>query len=258
MLQTRVIPCLLLQRGGLVKTIKFKKPCYIGDPINAVKIFSEKEVDELMLLDIDATKQGREPDYGTIESIVSEAFMPICYGGGIRKVKHMQRLFNLGIEKVAISSSAIEDPDLVTEGAARYGSQSIVVVLDVKRKGLRRRLSLVTHNGKKETGLNPFDAAIKMEKLGAGELVVNNVDRDGVMKGYDLEIVKKISESVMIPVIALGGAGTLHDLKDIVHHAGASAAAAGSLFVYKGPLKGVLINYPAYSEMRQLFGEELE
>ena len=253
MIQARVIPCLLLHRGGLVKTVKFKNPCYIGDPINAVRIFNEKEVDELILLDIDATVEKREPQYELIEDIVSEAFMPICYGGGVSHLEQVQRLFNLGIEKVAISSSAINRPRIIADGAGKFGKQSLVVPLDIRRKGIARKAVIVTHNGKISTGLNAVDMAERMEEAGAGELIINSVDRDGLMEGYDEKIVKEISSAVNIPVVALGGAGSLKDMKDIVENSGAAAAAAGSLFVFKGIRKGVLINYPSQEELKGLF-----
>jgi len=254
MLQNRVIPCLLLHHGGLVKTIRFKNPRYVGDPINAVKIFNEKEVDELILLDIDATVDRREPHYERIEDIVSEAFMPVCYGGGIKTVDQMRRLFALGVEKVSISAGAIENPSLIEEAAKIFGSQSIIVTLDVKKSIIRRRYCVVTHNGRNNKGLNPLEIAMYIEKMGSGELLINNVDEDGCLQGFDTDLVKKISDVVKIPVIALGGAGSLTDLRSIVIKGGASAAAAGSLFVFKGARRGVLINYPTQIELRKLFG----
>jgi cyclase len=243
-----------LHHGGLVKTIRFRNPRYVGDPINAVKIFNEKEVDELILLDIDATVDRREPQYELIEDIVSEAFMPVCYGGGIKTIDQMRRLFALGIEKVSISEGAIENPTLIEKAASHFGSQSIIVTLDVKKTGLRRRYSVMTHNGRKNKGLNPSETAMYMEKMGSGELLINNVDEDGCLRGFDTDLVKKISDVVKVPVIALGGAGSLNDLRSIVIKGGASAAAAGSLFVFKGVRRGVLINYPTQTELRNLFG----
>ena len=212
MLQSRVIPCLLLHQGGLVKTIGFKAPFYIGDPINAVKIFNEKEVDELILLDIDASVDNREPLYELIEDIASEAFMPICYGGGIATVDQMRRIFSLGVEKVSISAAAIDNPSLIEEAAGLFGSQSIIVTLDVKKSGLRKRYQVVTHNGKKKTHMNPVDTALRMVERGVGELLINSVDEDGRMQGYDLNLVKQICSEMSIPVIALGGAGCNEDL----------------------------------------------
>ena len=253
MLQARIIPCLLLHRGGLVKTESFKKPRYVGDPINAVKIFNEKEVDELIILDIDATVENHGPDYYLLEDIVSEAFMPVCYGGGVTTVDQIRQIFALGVEKVSISAGAIENPSLIEEAASYFGSQSIIVTLDVKKNRLKRRYNLMTYNGKKKIDLHPMETAKLMEKMGAGELLINNVDEDGKMQGYDSDLVKQISAVVGIPVIALGGAGRLKDMHEIVFKGGASAAAAGSLFVYKGARRGVLINYPTQYELRKLF-----
>ncbi|MBN1975158.1 MAG: imidazole glycerol phosphate synthase subunit HisF [Sedimentisphaerales bacterium] len=253
MIQARIIPCLLLHRGGLVKTMCFKKPRYVGDPINAVKIFNEKEVDELILLDIDATVENREPDYEMIEDIVSEAFMPVCYGGGIKTVDQMSRLFSLGVEKVSISSSAVKNPSLVKDASSHFGGQSVIVTLDVKKIGLLRRYSVVSHNANHNRGLDPVETAVRMEKMGAGELVINSVDEDGRMQGYDENLVKLISAVLNIPVVALGGAGSLNDLLTVVKKSGASAAAAGSLFVFKSVRRGVLINYPTQHELKKLF-----
>jgi cyclase len=237
----------------LVKTTFFQKPRYIGDPINAVKIFNEKEADELILLDIDATVEKREPHYELIEDIVSEAFMPICYGGGIKNTDQMRRLFALGVEKVSISSAAIHSQSLIKEAASRFGSQSIIVTLDVKKTKFPRFYTVVTHNGKKNSGKNPVEASVLMEQMGAGELLINNVDQDGRMLGYDEDLIRLISRAVNIPVIALGGAGSLMDLKSVVRHGGASAAGAGSLFVYHGKHRAVLINYPDQNQLQQLF-----
>ncbi len=245
MLQSRIIPCLLLHKGGLVKTVKFKKPRYIGDPINAVKIFNEKEVDELIVIDIDATVENREPNYNQIEDIVSEAFMPVCYGGGITTVDQMERLFYSGIEKISMSFSALNEQKLVSEAALRFGSQSIIVTLDIKKSFLKKKYQVVTHNGSKKTGKDPVQMAIQMEKMGAGELVINNIDRDGTMVGYDTQYLKEIVDAVSIPVVILGGAGKLDDFKIGIADTGASAVAAGSMFVYHGRLKAVLINYPS-------------
>jgi len=254
MFVARVIPCILLHQGGLVKTVRFKNPRYIGDPINTVRIFNEKEVDELIIMDIDATPENRDPNYSVIEDIVSEAFMPVCYGGGITSIQQMHRLFWIGVEKVSISATAIGNPALIEEAADRFGSQSIVVTLDITKPLLKRQYQVVTHNAVRKTGFDPIDAAKLMEKSGAGELVVNNVDRDGTMIGYDIEYIHKIADSVNIPVIALGGAGTLNHLKEVVMNGGASAAAAGSMFVYFGKHRAVLINYPEQKQLQQLFG----
>lgn len=249
----RVIPCLLLHKGGLYKTVKFKNPRYVGDPINAVRILNEKEVDELLLVDIDATVEGREPRYRQVEDIVSEAFMPVAYGGGVTSVDQMRRLFALGVEKVFTSSASLTSPDLISEAAARFGSQSIGVALDLKRGGAGTEPVVVTHNGRKKTSIGSVDAARQMEKHGAGELLVNSVDRDGTMSGYDLDAIRLLTDAVGIPVVALGGAGNLGDLAHAVREGGASAAAAGSLFVFTGVHRAVLITYPAQAELARVF-----
>ncbi len=254
MLRPRVIPCLLVHDKGLVKTVQFKDPKYVGDPINAVRIFNEKESDELMVIDIDATKENREPDYKMIEHLASECRMPLCYGGGVKTVEQAQRIFSLGVEKIAISSAAIHTPDLVSEMADRVGSQSVVVVVDVKKK-LLGGYEMYTHNGKKSTGKNPFEFVAKMEALGAGEIVVNSIDQDGVMKGYDLALIEKIRQSISLPLTVLGGAGSLQDIGNLINKYGIIGAAAGSLFVFKGVYKAVLINYPNWNEKDKLINE---
>jgi cyclase len=249
----RVIPCLLLHKGGLYKTVEFRNPRYVGDPINAVRILNEKEVDELLLVDIDATVEGREPHYDQVEDIVGEAFMPVAYAGGVKTVDQMSRLFALGVEKVFTSSAALAAPNLISEAASRFGSQSVGVTLDLKRGRANAAPVVVTHNAKKRTNLAPVDAARLMEKHGAGELLLNSVDRDGTMAGYDLDAIKSITEAVGIPVVALGGAGSLDDLHRAVVEGGASAAAAGSLFVFTGVHRAVLITYPSQDELQRLF-----
>ena len=251
MLRPRIIPCLLVHNKGLVKTVQFKDPKYVGDPINAVRIFNEKESDELMVIDIDATRENREPDYKMIEHLAAECRMPLCYGGGVKTVEQAHRIFSFGVEKIAISAAAIQTPELVTAMADRVGSQSVVVVLDVKKKMLGG-YELYTHNAKKSTGINPVDFAVKMQELGAGEIVVNSIDQDGVMKGYDLALVDKIRKSISLPMTVLGGAGSLKDIEKLIHQYGIIGAAAGSLFVFKGPYKAVLINYPTWEEKETL------
>jgi cyclase len=253
MVRTRVIPCLLLQGPGLVKTVRFKAPKYLGDPINVVRIFNDKEVDELVLLDIGATAEKRGPAYDRLEKIAAQCFMPLCYGGGIREIADLAKLFTLGIEKAAINAAAVSNPGLVRAAADRFGSQSILVSIDVKR-GLFGGEQVVTHNGRRKTGLDPVRFAVEMEKQGAGELLLNSVDRDGTMTGYDLELIRRVSQAVSIPVIACGGAGRAEDLAAAVRN-GASAAAAGSLFVFQMPHRAVLINYPGPEQLRALFPE---
>lgn len=247
MLRPRIIPCLLIHDRGLVKTVRFKNPKYIGDPINAVRIFNEKEVDELVVLDIDATSKQREPDYKTIEHLAAECRMPLCYGGGVKTVEQAQRIFGLGVEKVAISSAAIEDPLLITRIAERVGNQSVVVIIDVKKKMLGG-YEIFINNGKKGTGKSPLDFAEKLKSLGAGEVVINSVDNDGVMKGYDLAFAERIRTVTSLPLTILGGAGSLQDIGQLINKFGIIGASAGSLFVFKGVYKAVLINYPGQAE----------
>lgn len=251
MLRPRIIPCLLIQNKGLVKTVNFKNPKYVGDPINAVRIFNEKEVDELVMLDIDATVKGVEPDYRSIEFWASECRMPLCYGGGIKNVQQAQRIFSLGVEKVALSSSAIETPSLVAEISESVGSQSVVVVLDVKKK-LFGGYEVMTHNGKISSGKGPAELAKEFERLGAGEIVINNIDRDGTMKGYDLYLTKIIRSAISIPLTTCGGAGSVEDISKLIEEFRIIGASAGSLFVFKGKYKAVLINYPSKLEIKSI------
>ena len=254
MLLPRIIPCLLIKNKGLTKTIRFAEPKYVGDPINAVRIFNEKEVDELIVLDIDATVEGREPDYKMIENLAAECRMPLCYGGGIRNVQQAQRILGLGVEKVAISSAAVEQPGVVSEIAARIGSQSVIVVLDAKRSADGEYV-LFTHNGKRRTGRSARDFAVTAEELGAGEIVINAIDNDGVMQGYDRQLISLIREAVSLPLTALGGAGSLKDIGELIRAYGVIGAAAGSLFVFKGSYRAVLINYPNASEKETLLSD---
>lgn len=246
MLRPRIIPCLLVHDGGLVKTVKFADPKYVGDPINAVRIFNEKEADELVVLDIDATVKGKEPDYEMIANLASESRMPLCYGGGVSTPEQAKRIISLGVEKVALSAAVLDDPDLVTRIAEAVGRQSVVVVLDVKKKtGLfSRGYGLVTHNGKREHKGDPFDVALKMQQAGAGEIVINAVDQDGMMQGYDVDLALKMRQAVKIPLTFLGGAGALEHVTKLIERCGVIGASAGSLFVFKGKLRAVLINYP--------------
>lgn len=244
MLYPRIIPCLLVKDRGLVKTVNFKSPKYVGDPINAVRIFNEKEVDELMVIDIDATIERREPDYRMIEHLAAECRMPLCYGGGVKTSGQIQRIIQLGVEKVAISYAAIENPELVRQSSEVVGSQSVVVVLDVKKKFFGGKYEVFTHNGRKATGKSPVELAAQMEKLGAGEIVINSIDNDGIMKGFDMPLIDKIRACINVPLTVLGGAGSLDDVRKLIHEYGAIGVAAGSLFVFKGIYKAVLINYP--------------
>jgi len=251
MLRPRIIPSLLIQDNGLVKTVNFKNPKYVGDPINAVRIFNEKEVDELAIFDIDATAKGLEPNYSLIERIANQSRMPLCYGGGVKTVEQAQKIFGLGIEKIALSSAVLQNPRLITEIAERVGSQSVIVVLDVKKK-LFGGYEVYTHNGKKSTGINPFKFAEEAQRLGAGEIVINSIDQDGVMKGYDMGLIDKVREQISLPLTVLGGAGSLSDIKQVIDKHGIIGVAAGSLFVFKGVYKAVLINYPTFEEKEKL------
>lgn len=251
MLQKRIIPCLLLHKGGLCKTVKFKDPTYIGDPINAIKIFNEKEVDELMFLDIDASAMNKEPNFSLIEDIASECFMPLCYGGGVKTVEQMKRIYSLGVEKVSLSASAFLLPHLIEEAASRFGRQSVIVTIDVKKE-LFGSKKVFIHNGKTNTKTGILEFIRKVEELGAGEIVVNSIDRDGMMNGFDLELLSEIKSNTSIPIIGLGGAGNVQHIADVFEKCKLDAVACGSMFVYQGPLKGVLINYPPYSKVQEL------
>ena len=251
MLSTRIIPCLLLKDGGLVKTVKFKNPTYVGDPINAIKIFNEKMADELIFIDINATVQQQKPNFEIIRQIASECFMPVCYGGGIRSIQDMETIFKLGIEKISISSYAVENPSFITEAAKHFGTQSIVVCIDVKRD-LWDKYKVVTHTGNKTTALDPVEHAVHMTDLGAGEILINTVDRDGVMEGYDISLIRAVADKISVPVIACGGAGSLQHIADVLKDGRASSAAVGSLFVFYGKHRAVLINYPGPKEVGKL------
>lgn len=244
MLRPRIIPCLLIHDGGLVKTVRFKEPKYVGDPINAVKIFNEKESDELIVLDIDASANGVEPNYRQISHLAAECRMPLCYGGGIRTAEQARKIISLGVEKVAISAIALEKPELITRIADEIGRQSVVVVLDVKQRMLGKAYDVWTHNGTRNTRRNVFEVAAEVEKLGAGEIVVNSIDNDGRMKGYDIGLAIKLRQTVKIPITILGGAGSLDDIGEVIAACGVVGVAAGSLFVFKGPYRAVLISYP--------------
>lgn len=252
MLRPRIIPSLLIHENGLVKTVNFKNPKYVGDPINAVKIFNEKAVDELCVFDIDATVNGTEPNYGLIQKLANQSRMPLCYGGGVKTLEQAQKIFSLGIEKIALSSAVLNNPKLITEISNCVGSQSVIVVLDVKKK-LLGGYEVYTHNGKKATGISPIKFAEEAQKLGAGEIVLNSIDKDGVMKGYDLDLIAKVREKISLPMTVLGGAGSLDDIEKVISQHGVIGVAAGSLFVFKGPYKAVLINYPTQSEKNKIF-----
>lgn len=251
MLSARVIPCLLLKNQGLVKTKKFKNPVYVGDPINAVKIFNEKEVDELLIIDIDATINKKSPQFDLLERIGKEAFMPMSYGGGIHSIEDAKKILSIGFEKISINSSAIEKPNLIKEIADIYGTQSVIASIDVK-KNIMGHYEVYDYKKGRTIKKDPFKFALELQNFGAGEILLNSVDRDGTMSGYDISTINKITELVSIPVIAMGGAGSLEDIQKVIKIGNASAAAAGSLFVFQGVHRAVLITYPEREEIEKL------
>ncbi len=254
MLRPRIIPCLLIHQGGLVKTQGFRDPKYVGDPINAVKIFNEKEADELIVLDIDATVQGRAPDFGLIAKLAAECRMPLCYGGGVKTADQAQRLVDMGVEKVAVSSAAIANPPLLSDMAAAVGRQSVVAVLDVRKKAglFAKGYEVCTENAKVVHKADPMQLARQLQDAGAGEIVINAVDRDGFMQGYDLDLASEFRQILRVPMTLLGGAGSLEHMEQLVSRLGVVGAAAGSLFVFKGRYRAVLINYPTPAQKAQL------
>jgi len=247
MLRPRITPCLLIRDGGLVKTRQFSDDKYIGDPINAVKIFNEKAVDELIVIDIDATRLNREPDYTLIQRLADESRMPICYGGGIKHTGQAERIVQMGVEKVAISSEILSKPELIRDIGQAVGHQSVVGVLDVK-KNFVRGYSVYTHNGVKRVGGSVIDWIKRLQNNGIGEILINSIDRDGMQNGYDLELVNKIKDQFTVPSTFLGGASSMEDIGKLITTRGIGGCAAGSLFVFKGALKAVLINYPSRAE----------
>ena len=253
MLRSRIIPCLLIQNKGLVKTVNFKDPKYVGDPINAVKIFNEKEVDELIVLDIEATKENRGPNLKMIKGLANECRMPFCYGGGITTVEQAKKIINLGAEKVALSYSALNNISLCQEIGDIIGNQSVVVVLDVKKKKLFGGYDIYTHNGTKKSNWKLNDFILKLEEIGIGEIVINSIDNDGVMQGYDLSLIENIREKCSMPITVIGGAGSIQNIKDLISKFKIIGAAAGSLFVFKGKYKAVLISYPNREERKPLY-----
>lgn len=259
MLRPRIIPCLLIHKGGLVKTQTFKDPKYIGDPINAVRIFNEKEADELMVLDIDATVSKVEPDFSLIAKLAAECRMPICYGGGITNAKQAARIVDMGVEKVAVSAAAVANPKLLTEMAAAVGRQSVVAVLDVRKRigFFSKGYEVCTHNSKTVHKLDPVTFAKQLQEAGAGEIVINSVDKDGLMQGYDLELVAQFQSALKVPVTFLGGAGSLAHMGELISRLGLVGAAAGSLFVFKGKYRAVLINYPTREQKLKLCHDAL-
>ena len=253
MLRSRIIPCLLIQNKGLVKTVNFKDPKYVGDPINAVKIFNEKEVDELIVLDIDATKENRGPNLKMIKSLANECRMPFCYGGGITTVEQARKIISLGAEKVALSYSALNNISLCQEIGSIIGNQSVVVVIDVKRKKLFGGYDIYTHNGTKKSKWKLDELVAKLEEICIGEIVINSIDNDGTMQGYDTNLIESIREKCSMPITVLGGAGCLDDIKKLISKFKIIGAAAGSLFVFKGKYRAVLISYPNREERKLIY-----
>lgn len=251
-MEIRVIPVLLLKNDILYKGVNFKGHKYIGDPINAVKIFNEKEVDELVFLDIGATLSGAQPNYDFLNHVASECFMPLCYGGGVNKLEQIEKLLYAGVEKICINTAAIENEGFIKEATLEYGSSTIMVSIDVKKQFFGSPKAY-THSGTKKSKLDPLTLAKRMENLGVGEILVNSIDQDGTMKGFDVDLVESIASQVSVPVVAAGGAGSLKDFQDVVTTGKASAVAAGSYFVFQGKHKAVLISYPERKELEKLF-----
>ncbi|MEK8022814.1 MAG: AglZ/HisF2 family acetamidino modification protein [Candidatus Hydrogenedentota bacterium] len=249
-MRPRLIPVLLLSRRKVVKTLRFEDPKYIGDPVNIVRIFNGKEVDEIVILDIDATREKRVPDFRHLAEIAGECFMPMAYGGGLRSLDDMKQAFRAGVEKVVLNTAAVEHPDLVTAAAQRFGSQSVVVSLDFRTtEGMAR---VATISGSRDTSRDPVSAARHMEHSGAGEIILTSIDRDGSMSGYDLEMTRAVANSIDIPLIACGGAGSLDDCARVVKEAGAAAAAAGSFFIFCGNRDAILVTYPDSEDLKRI------
>ncbi|OZI15795.1 imidazole glycerol phosphate synthase subunit HisF [Bordetella genomosp. 7] len=250
MLQTRVIPCLLLRDGALVKTVRFKNGRYIGDPVNTVRIFNELEVDELIVLDIRATIEGREPDFSLLAEIADECFMPLAYGGGVSSLLDAERIFKIGVEKVIINTSAVRAPQLIGQIAEVFGSQSLIVSIDVKRTW-RGREVVHTHGGTVKTGKDPVAWAIEVQSLGAGEIMLTDIDREGTWRGIDTKLIRSVAEAVSVPLIAHGGCASIADIEAAVKIGHASAVGVGSMVVYQGKGMGVLVNFPDQSRLRE-------
>jgi len=254
MLRPRIIPCLLIRNKGLVKTVGFKDEKYVGDPLNAVRIFNEKKVDELIVIDIDATVLNQPPDFELIKKLAAECRMPLCYGGGVKNVAQAREIVRLGAEKVSISSGVIENLDLIPKFASAIGSQSVVVSLDIKRK-LFGGYEILTHNGNKKTKIDPIKFIEKLNDFDIGELVITSIENDGLMKGYDIELIEKLRNITTTPITVIGGAGSITDISNLINKFGVIGAGAGSLFVFKGKYKAVLISYPSLEEKLKLIEE---
>jgi len=255
MFRPRVIPVLLLKNLGLVKSIKFNNYRYLGDPINAVKLFNDLGADELAFLDILANNENRSISLDFVRNVGDEANMPFSVGGGIRSINEIRHILNAGAEKIILNTYAVENPDFIREASEEFGSSTIVVSIDVKKSLFGKELVYI-YSGRKATKYDPVSLAKLFEDKGAGEIIINSIDRDGLMEGYDIPLTKSVSEAVRIPVVALGGAGNINDLRNAVAKGFASAVAAGSMFVYHGSRRGVLINYPSQKELMHLFNED--
>lgn len=253
MLRPRLIPCLLMANNGLVKTVNFSNRKYIGDPLNAVKIFNEKNVDELIVLDIDATAHNQEPKYGLIESLAAECRMPLCYGGGIKNTDQALKILDLGVEKIALSSVAFSRPQLISDIAKRVGSQSISIAIDVKENHLKNSYRITTTNNTVSVEAELTDALKQMESMGAGEIVINSVDRDGVMQGFDMNLIEIALNAISLPITIIGGAGSPEHFFQVVKKFGVIGIGAGSYFIFKGKYRAVLINYPSSPNKDKLF-----
>lgn len=251
MIKPRIIPCLLIRDKGLVKTYKFANDKYLGDPINAVKIFNEKLVDELMVIDIDATSKNLEINFELIKKFSEEARMPICYAGGVNELSQVKKIIELGVEKIGISYGGIINPNLIQEAAKLVGSQSIVAILDAK-KNFFGGYSVYSHNGTKDTGWKVQDLARKLVNKGAGEIVINSIDNDGAMSGFDHKLIKLIKDNVSVPITVIGGAGSINDMESVLDEFGLIGISAGSMFVFNGKYKAVLINYLSEEEKQKL------
>lgn len=251
MLRTRVIPCLLLKGESLVKTVRFKSPAYIGDPVNTARIFNELEVDELTFLDIRASKEKRQPNFRILQEVSNECFMPLSYGGGIRDVETAEKIFQIGFEKVVINTAAFRSPKLLVDLAKRFGSQSLVVAIDVKQNILGR-YQVTSLSGTENESRHPVDWAREVERLGAGEILLTSVDREGTWRGFDVELTAQVAQAVAIPVIANGGAGSVDHIGEVVKRGHASAVAMGSMVVYQGKGLGVLVNFPDARRLKEI------
>jgi len=251
MLRPRVIPCLTISGNKLVKTVRFSDPLYVGDPINAIRVFNDKEVDELVVLDIHVGKEGKAPNFELIHDLCTECFMPLAYGGGISTLKQVEQLIAMGVEKVILNAATVTQPDLIREAVKHFGSQSIVGCIDYKKGWLRTKPTVYTHSGSHHTKLDPIEHAKALQELGIGELILQSIERDGTRKGYDLELLHEISQNLQIPVVAMGGAGTMAHLKEAFAY-GAAAVSGGSFFVLHPAHRAVLITYPSDQEIRSL------